>query len=317
MEKDQNWRRILDLDHRLAQGEVIFKADAASRYGVSPRTIQRDIDSLRAYFEEEAVGKGVSRQILYDPALGGYRLEEEASSRFTTGEALAVVKILLESRGLCKPEMDSVIRKVMDGCVPRRYLNEVKELVSNERVNYIPPKHGLRLTGQLWELGLAIHERKMLRISYCRTVDGEKKERLVKPVGLLFSEYYFYLCAFLENVDKEKEFESRNDPFPTIYRVDRIVRQEVLDERFTVPYSSRFQEGEFRKRVQFMYGGTLQHIRFRYKGPDVTTVLDRLPTARIEREDPGPPRSYVITAEVFGKGIDMWIRSQGEYVEIV
>ena len=40
-------------------------------------------------------------------------------------------------------------------------------------------------------------------------------------------------------------------------------------------------------------------------------VLDRLPTAKIlGREDGG----YVIEAEVFGKGIDMWAKSQGEYI---
>ena len=37
----------------------------------------------------------------------------------------------------------------------------------------------------------------------------------------------------------------------------------------------RSAEGEFRKRVQFMYGGRLEHIRFRYTGPSLEAVLDR------------------------------------------
>lgn len=63
-----------------------------------------------------------------------------------------------------------------------------------------------------------------------------------------------------------------------------------------------------------MYGGKLQKIKFIYKGSSVEAVLDRLPTAKILSKDES---GYVIAAEVFGKGIDMWLRSQGTMVEIV
>ena len=85
----------------------------------------------------------------------------------------------------------------------------------------------------------------------------------------------------------------------------------VLEEHFRVPYKDRFEEGEFRKRVQFMYGGKLQRIKFRYTGPSIEAVLDRLPTAQILNQD---ETGWVVTAEVFGKGIDMWLRSQGDSI---
>ena len=63
-----------------------------------------------------------------------------------------------------------------------------------------------------------------------------------------------------------------------------------------------------------MYGGELQKIKFYYKGPNVEAVLDRLPTAKIlEHNENG----YLVSAEVFGAGIEMWLRSQGEMVEVV
>ncbi|MFR5081289.1 MAG: hypothetical protein ACLTEE_00965 [Anaerobutyricum hallii] len=61
-----------------------------------------------------------------------------------------------------------------------------------------------------------------------------------------------------------------------------------------------------------MYGGKLQKVKFKYSGNDVDSVLDRLPTAEIVGEDDG---IYTISAEVFGKGIDMWLRSQGNKVK--
>ena len=98
----------------------------------------------------------------------------------------------------------------------------------------------------------------------------------------------------------------------TIYRIDRIRSFKVLDEHFHVPYAGRFEEGEFRKRVQFMYGGKLERIKFRYTGPSLEAVLDRLPTAKVISEDAD---GWTISAEVFGKGVEMWLRSQGDYVK--
>ena len=138
--------------------------------------------------------------------------------------------------------------------------------------------------------------------------------RKIQPLALMFSEYYFYLTAFIDDEEIKANFEVINDSFPTIYRIDRIQEYKVLNERFHIPYNNRFEEGEFRKRVQFMYGGKLQRVKFLYKGDIIEAVLDRLPTAKIINEEDG---IYTISAEVFGKGIDMWLRSQGNLVEII
>ncbi len=42
--------------------------------------------------------------------------------------------------------------------------------------------------------------------------------------------------------------------------------------------------------------------------------MDRLPTAQIVGEENGV---YTISAEVFGKGIEMWLRGQGDAVEVL
>lgn len=127
----------------------------------------------------------------------------------------------------------------------------------------------------------------------------------------MFSEYYFYLTAFLED---KTTFENPDDLFPTIYRIDRIQSFKVLDEHFRVPYKDRFQEGEFRKRVQFMYGGKLKQIKFRYTGLSIEAVLDRLPTAKVVEQE---NNCWIIEAEVFGKGIDAWLLSQGHAIDEV
>ena len=63
-----------------------------------------------------------------------------------------------------------------------------------------------------------------------------------------------------------------------------------------------------------MTGGKLRKLKFRYFGNSLEAVLDKIPTAQvIDKTENG----YLISAEVFGKGIDKWILSQGKDVEII
>lgn len=252
--------------------------------------------------------------IIYDRVGKGYRLEKIYKMKFTNGEILALCKILLDSRAFTKDEMSVMLEKLISCCVPEKNKKLVTELIGNEEFHYVEPKHKTKFIDTMWEIAQAIHHCQYIEIDYLRTKDKAVVKRKLKPVAIMFSEYYFYLTAFIENEEVRKDFDVLNDSFPTIYRVDRIRKIKVLEEKFHIPYSSRFEEGEFRKRIQFMYGGKLEKIKFQYSGTDVDAVLDRLPTAKILSEEDG---IYTIAAEVFGKGIEMWLRSQGDNIVLL
>ena len=296
----------------MIDGDVITKADAAQRYSVTERSIQRDIDDLRSFFSERTAQEGVAREIVYDRAKKGYLLRQSSAKSLSNGEALTVCKILLESRSLRKDEMIPILDKVINSCVSYSNRPQVDVLISNEKFYYIEPRHGQSLVNRLWDVGVAVRDQRMMLIEYQKLKKQEVVSRLVKPVGLMFSEFYFYMTAFIERLDVGEE--DKDTLYPAIYRIDRIKGYRVLDEHFSVPYKDRFQEGEFRKRVQFMYGGKLRTVRFQYSGLSIEAVLDRLPTAKVLEEKDG---IYTVEAEVFGDGIDMWIKSQGATIEIL
>ena len=299
--------RLLEIYANLVQGKTLQKADLSTRYHISERSIQRDMEALRAFIANQNLGQNV----VYDYKQRGYRLIQTSSKGLSNSEILAVCKILLESRPLCKDEMLPILDKLVDCAVPAPNKKLISELIANEAFHYIPPHHGKPILTNLWALGEAVRQQQVVEIEYTRLKGHDLVKRRVQPVGIMFSEYYFYLTAFLED---KSHFENPDDLFPTIYRVDRIAAFRVLEEHFRVPYRDRFEEGEFRKRVQFMYGGRLQHIKFRYTGPSIEAVLDRLPTARILDQDSD---GWTVEAEVFGKGIEMWVRSQGGYIELL
>lgn len=302
--------RLLVIYSRLASGDVLNKRELSQRFGTSERSVQRDMESLRCFFADQ----NLPQDIVYDRSHQGYRLVQKEEAVFTNSEILAVCKILLESRSMVQEEMFPLLDKLLDRCVPEQNKRMVKSLIANEKFLYVPPHHGTKILPGLWKLGQAIQSHTVLEIEYQKLKGKETVHRVIEPVGLLFSEYYFYLVGFIRGIDKAKAFENPDDLFPTIYRLDRIVRFQETGEHFHPPYADRFQEGEFRKRVQFMYGGKLETIRFRYTGPSLEAVLDRLPTAKVVTQDES---GWVIEAEVFGKGIEMWLRSQGEYVQLI
>lgn len=306
--------RVLQIYAKLTEGYIVNKTEEAQIYGVNERSITRDIDDIRNFLDADSERTGIVNSVVYDRTVKGYRLETLYKIRLQNSEVLALCKILLDSRAFTKKEMVDMLDRLITCCVPKSNQKRIKNLIRNEEFHYVEPRHKTKFIQQMWDLGQAVNESRYIEVDYYRTKDKQIVHRKLQPVAIMFSEYYFYLTAFINDEEVRKDFDVLNDSFPTIYRIDRIKDLKVLDERFHIPYSSRFEEGEFRKRIQFMYGGKLRKVTFRYTGTDIDAILDRLPTAKIVDEDNG---AYIVNAEVFGTGVDMWLRSQGSYVEVI
>jgi len=291
--------RLLRMNEQLARGEVLRKDSLISAFGVTPKTVQRDLDSLRLYLSETGEG-----DLRYDRKNDYYRLERITGGSLTAEEVFALCKILIESRAFNTNEFEGMVRKLLLQLSPEQRL-PVEARIGNERVNYLPLKHGKPLVETLWQLANLITEQRITRIWYVRQ-DKTPKAHNIKPVGIMFADFYFYLIAWLAEDSKDSY---------TVFRVDRITEVEEKAERFDVPYAERFSEAEFRKRVQFMYPGALRRVRFLYKGNSIEAVLDKLPTAQVVSVN--KDGSSLMTAETYGDGIDMWLKSQGDWIEVV
>jgi len=307
--------RTLDIYTRLCKGKIINKAEEARQFGVDERSIQRDIDDIRSFLDDCAVKDSTdTRKIMYDRTKKGFIMTGNESALMDNSEILAVSKILLESRAFTKKEINAILDKLVLGCVPRKNMKLVSDLIANEKYHYVELHHKSCIKDRLWELGNEIKQCNLLEITYHRQADSKTPvKRVIQPVAVLFSEYYFYLNAYITEQDEQGEYVRKYD-YPTIFRIDRIEQYKELGEKFKIPYANRFEEGEFRKRIQFMYAGELVRLQFCYTGENVEAVLDRLPTAKIVSEN---EKGSIIEAEVYGKGILMWLLSQGKMVEVL
>ncbi len=292
--------RVISMFDRLMDGQGINKRQEAFTHNVGEKTIQRDLDQIRTYIEKAKLGCHLE----YVRAEKVYKLTNTGKNILSKEQVLAIVKILIESRALLKSEMSDIIDKLIS-IVTADKQEFIHNIILNEEHLYVDLNHKKSLLHLIWVLSEAIQKKKIIKIDYLHEGETIPVEKVLKPLAVIFSEYYFYLIAY----DSKHE-----QDLPIVYRVDRIQHFLELDKKFQIPYAERFQEGEFRKRIQFMYAGELMHVKFIFKGISPQAVLDRLPTAKIVSNKNG---QYLFEAEVFGCGIRMWLLSQGENIEVL
>lgn len=149
--------RVLGIYTRLINGAVINKATEAANFGVNERSIQRDIDDIRNFLDQSVSDSGIVNSVIYDRIEKGYRLEQIYQLKFSNAEILAICKILLDSRAFTKIEMNIMLEKLIECCVPLANQKLVKELIGNEAFHYIEPRHKTVFIDKMWEIGQAIH----------------------------------------------------------------------------------------------------------------------------------------------------------------
>ncbi|HTN58889.1 MAG TPA: WYL domain-containing protein [Protaetiibacter sp.] len=193
------------------------------RWGVTERTVRRDIELLlEAGVPIEAV-RG---------RRGGYRITpgyRTPSLLFTDEEALTSVIGLLLAReaGLLSEGSGAAasaaakLRRALPATLRRRVDAVLASVDATGSASASPAA-----TRTVLDLAQAAREARELRLSY-RRGDGERVDRVVRPLGVVAHDAHWYLVA--ANADSGPGAE------PRVFRVDRILRHRMLVTSFAAP----------------------------------------------------------------------------------
>lgn len=225
--------RLLRIYTRLNSGETLNQKELAALYGVTERSIQRDIVTLRRFFVEQ----GVQQQIVYDRETQGYYMETGVEKRLSGSEALAVGLILLNSRVLQKDEMWSILDKLISYCVCERDAGVVMRCLARAWQEYEPLENDRQLLDRLGELGQAVREHKALQIRY-RLQDGRDIDCTLEPTALRMAGNRFYLVALSKGTDGATGK-------PASYDLDRITAFQVGQAYFAPADNSNCRDADF------------------------------------------------------------------------
>ncbi len=292
--------RLLEMFFWALKGEELSVKELSERYGVSTRSITRNIGDIKVFLAEhrDIIGDA---EMKYSTATHRYRLNID--SFLTNRELLGIAKILIGSRALKNDTLVEIIAKLKQHTSPDDR-EKMENLIRKEIYHYSPVYADCEdLLDNLWRITDCIENKRCITIGYYR-MDRKKSSYKLKPVSVMFSEYYFYLIAY----------KYEDESTPCYFRLDRIVEITMHRENFHLERQQTIDEGMIRYKSQFMFPGKTRHVRFSFCGPSVQAVLDRIPTARIVERKEG---KYILDAEVFGDGLKMYLLSQGAWVEVL
>ena len=295
MENSKN-DRVLEIFMRALRGEEISPNRLADEYAVSTKSISRDINILKNFLAEHRELMQ-NAELTYSRKDKAYRLSNDEFLK--NKELFALVKILLGSRALSKDEILTLIYKL------KRFTTvsdreKLDHLIRKEIYHYHEVKSDCSsVIENLWKLIQAIENKQLLTITYFK-MNRDEVKRKIKPASVMFSEYYFYLIAYMADDETYK---------PKYFRIDRISAITEHREHFRLDRKYNFDEGDLREKNQFMFPGETIKIRFAFSGLSVQAILDRLPTAKVVEKN---GNTSIIEAEVnYGWRIIMYLLSQG------
>ena len=294
--------RLLELFFRAMRGEYLSVTKLAGEYGVSGKSISRDIRDLKLFLADHRDLLD-NAELRYDYQQKSYQLVMDEF--LSSSELLALTEVLIGARAFSKMELLVLVEKLKHHTVVHDR-TRLESLIRKEMYHYSEVKHICESVQEnLWILALCIDEKKEITVEYYK-MDGTYVEHRLRPASILFTDYYFYLIAFKTE---------KSDHQPYYFRVDRIKRITKHRDLPAHTVYPNFDEGLLRKRSLLMWPGKLRTIQFVFTGPSVQAVLDKLPTAKIIERHPGG--KYLIEAEVYGDGIKMWLLSQGSWVKVL
>lgn len=102
--------RILRIYTDLINGEVVSKNEAVEKYGVSPRTIQRDIDNIRSFLAEQP--ETDFGQIVHSKKLGGYVMKYSGSG-LSDEEISILFRLIKKTAPVRRKELLTAIDKLL------------------------------------------------------------------------------------------------------------------------------------------------------------------------------------------------------------
>lgn len=301
MENEKN-ERMLEIFFRALRGESISVKKFAEEYKVSTKSISRDINRIQEFLSEHREMMQ-NAELTYSYKNRAYLLNSDEFLK--NKELFALVKVILGSRCFSKEEVLTLIAKL------KRFTTihdkqQLENLIRKEVYHYHEVKSDCKsVIENLWKLIQAIEEKRTITITYYK-MNREEVKRKIKPTAILFSEYYFYLIAYMAD---DAEYKAK------YFRVDRISAMMEHRENFQLDKKYDFDEGDLREKNQFMFPGENIKIRFAFSGLSVQAILDRLPTAKIVEKN---GNTSIIEAEVnHGRGIIMYLLSQGSWVKVL
>lgn len=261
-------RRLLALVPYLQRKGEVSVAEAARRFGVDERVIERDVNvlmmcGLPGLLPGEIID--FDFEALEDDKVIRIRDAEFLARPLRLGslEAVALVAALRALREGSGPREREVVDRTL-----AKVSDAVGSLAESVRVQTLVSPEVRELADRL---GVAVRERRQVRLRHHSSVRDEVTERVVDPVAVTAAEGNLYLDAWCHRAGEQR-----------LFRLDRVLEAEVLDTTAETQVGPQdLTHGAFRSEQ------VTAHATLRV-GPGAAWVSEYYPVERTTPVQEGP-----------------------------
>ena len=277
--------RLLEITLILLNKKSATAGELAERFGVSTRTIYRDIDDLSTAGVPVFTNKGSGGGIFL---LENYAINRAMLTEHERDSLLLALKTLQATK---YPEIDAILEKI--GAVFQK-----AAATDWVQIEFSPWGSGPNEENKFLDIKKAILECKVIAFEYVNA-DGILSRRMIEPMQLLFKGQAWYVWGYCR---------TRRD-FRT-FRISRIRHIDVTEDGFTRRTPENIKEAE-PEAISLNY----VTLKLRFQPENLYRVYDDYDEQRITRN---PDGTYDVTVTfpedewVYG-----YILSFGSYVEVL
>jgi predicted DNA-binding transcriptional regulator YafY len=278
--------RLLEITLILLNKNGVTAGELAERFGVSTRTIYRDIDELSSagvpVFTNKGSGGGIS-------LLDNYAINKAMLTEHERDSLLLALKTLQATK---YPEIDVILEKI--GAVFKK-----ASATDWVHIEFSPWGSGPNEENKFLDIKKAILECRVITFDYL-SADGILSHRSVEPMLLLFKSQAWYIWGYCR---MRRDFRT--------FRISRIRGLAVADTAFVRRTLESAKNEEEPEAVSLKF----VTLKLRFQPEDLYRVYDDYDEDRITRNGDG---SYDVTVTfpedewVYG-----YIQSFGPYVEVL
>ena len=171
---------MLEIFLRTILGEEINVRELADDYGVSTKSITRDISEIRNFLYDKRELSNFT-DLKYSGSSKTYSIEFD--NILLSKELIAIIKAMIGCRAFSKEELQTIINKLKT-FTSRHDATMLDQIIGKEMLHYSPVGSDCEsVIDQLWKLTRCIHERKEISVSYYK-VNRKLVTRRIMPVAI-------------------------------------------------------------------------------------------------------------------------------------
>ncbi|WP_378954742.1 helix-turn-helix transcriptional regulator [Pelosinus sp. sgz500959] len=277
--------RLFEITTILLNKGTVTAQELANRFGVSTRTIYRDVDVLSSAGVPVYMNKGNGGGI---HLLENYAIDRTLISEQESENLLLAIKTLEATH---YPELDKVLEKL--GATYKNIMNH-----DWVEVDFSPWGSSPNEKNKFNDIKRAMLQRNIISFDYVNG-EGQKSNRLAEPEKLIFKSNAWYLLAYCRRRQEQR-----------IFRISRLKNLEVMAEKFEQKSLPKQEPKESKDASQLLI-----FLKLRFQTKVINRLYDYFDDSFLKKNDDGSMTLEVWLPE--GEWLYSYILSFGSFVEVL